>query len=254
MIQEMLTDDAGAADVPWRSVAPITLDRHGHTAGSLDPMAEHWFGHAYAASSAGRLWYPSVKRLFDIVVASLLLVCLVPLFLVVAFLIKLDSRGSVFYRQQRVGRGGEPFRMVKFRSMHSGADLQLIHLLPFNETDGLLFKLRRDPRVTRVGKVLRRLSIDELPQLFNVIIGDMSLVGPRPPLQREVDQYNVRQHRRLDVTPGLTGLWQVSGRSDLSFDEGMALDLQYVAQRSLLLDLAIIARTLPAILRCRGAY
>jgi len=138
--------------------------------------------------------------------------------------------------------------------MHSGADRQLVHLLPFNETDGLLFKLRSDPRVTRIGRVLRRLSIDELPQLFNVIIGNMSLVGPRPPLQREVDQYTSQHHRRLDVTPGLTGLWQVSGRSDLCFDEGMALDLQYVAQCSLLLDLAIIARTIPAILRCRGAY
>jgi exopolysaccharide biosynthesis polyprenyl glycosylphosphotransferase len=240
MIQDMLADDAGAADYPWRSVAPIAPIRHAHSAGALDPTAEPW--------------YPPVKRVVDIVAASLLIVCLLPLFLVVAALVKLDSRGPVFYRQQRVGRGGSPFRMYKFRSMHSGADRQLVHLLPFNETDGLLFKLRSDPRVTRIGRVLRRLSIDELPQLFNVIIGNMSLVGPRPPLQREVDQYTSQHHRRLDVTPGLTGLWQVSGRSDLCFDEGMALDLQYVAQCSLLLDLAIIARTIPAILRCRGAY
>ena len=254
MIQDRSTDDTGEADYRWRSVAPILPIRTAHAAGSLDP-ADPWVRQHFRASDfAGRLWYPTVKRGLDIVAASLMLVCLVPLFLVVALLIKLDSPGSVFYRQQRVGRGGRPFRMYKFRSMQKGADRQLVHLLPLNETDGPMFKLRCDPRVTRVGRVLRRLSIDELPQLFNVVTGDMSLVGPRPALQREVDQYTFWQHRRLDATPGLTGLWQVSGRSDLSFDEGMALDLKYVAQRSLLLDLAIITQTIPAILRCRGAY
>jgi lipopolysaccharide/colanic/teichoic acid biosynthesis glycosyltransferase len=254
MIQDMLTDDGGAADYAWRSVVPITPIRTDHAARSLEPIADPPHVHVVGIDGRQWYWYPRVKRLLDIVAAALLLVCLSPLFLVVALLIKIDSQGAVFYRQQRVGKGGRPFRMYKFRSMCNNADRQLVHLLPLNETDGLLFKLHRDPRVTRVGGVLRRLSIDELPQLFNVILGDMSLVGPRPPLQREVDRYDLCQQRRLDITPGLTGLWQVSGRSDLPFEEGIALDLQYVAQCSLLLDLVIIARTIPAIVRCRGAY
>jgi lipopolysaccharide/colanic/teichoic acid biosynthesis glycosyltransferase len=253
MIRDILADDA-PTDRTWRSVAPSLPARRVHGGGSLELTVESWHRPAPVAGSASRSWYPSLKRVLDVVAAALLLACLLPLFLVVALLIKLDSRGSVFYRQQRVGLGGRTFRMYKFRSMQPGADRQLVHLLPRNETDGLLFKLRCDPRVTRVGKVLRRLSIDELPQLINVILGDMSLVGPRPPLPREVEKYDAWQHRRLDVLPGLTGLWQVSGRSDLSFDDGMALDLQYVTERSLLLDLIIIARTIPAILRCRGAY
>jgi lipopolysaccharide/colanic/teichoic acid biosynthesis glycosyltransferase len=254
MIQDILTDDAGATNYRRRSVAPITPIRTAHAVASLDPADPWQPRRADAASLDGRRWYPPVKRVLDVVAAVVLLACLLPLFLVVAFLIELDTRGPVFYRQQRVGRDGRPFRMVKFRSMQRGADRQLVQLLPLNETDGPMFKLRCDPRVTRVGRVLRRLSIDELPQLFNVLLGDMSLVGPRPALQREVDQYAAWQRHRLDVLPGLTGLWQVSGRSDLSFEDGMALDLQYVAQRSLLLDMAIIAKTIPAILRCRGAY
>lgn len=254
MIQNILAENDALTDRAWRSVSPIAAVRSAHTAGPLELTAEPGYGSGQMPSAAAWSWYPPVKRVLDVVAAAVLLVCLLPLFLVVALLIKLDSRGSVFYRQQRVGRGGRLFRMYKFRSMQRGADRQLVHLLPLNETDGLMFKLRCDPRVTRVGKVLRRLSIDELPQLLNVILGDMSMVGPRPPLQREVEKYNVWQHRRLDVLPGLTGLWQVSGRSDLSFDEGIALDLKYVIRRSLLLDLIIIARTIPAILRCRGAY
>jgi lipopolysaccharide/colanic/teichoic acid biosynthesis glycosyltransferase len=253
MIQDILAKDDALSERTRRSAKASAQPRRTH-GGPLELTPAPWYGAARETIPAAQPWYPAVKRVLDVVAATMLLVCLLPLFLVVALLIKLDSRGSVFYRQQRVGLGGRPFRMFKFRSMRHGADRQLVHLLPFNETDGLLFKLRCDPRVTRVGRVLRRLSIDELPQLINVILGDMSLVGPRPPLQREVEKYNVWQHRRLDVLPGLTGLWQVSGRSDLAFDDGISLDLQYVVQRSLLLDLIIIARTIPAILRCRGAY
>ena len=201
-----------------------------------------------------RRWYPRLKRAIDIVGASVLLLCLLPLFAVVALLIKLDSPGPIFYRQGRVGRMGRPFGMVKFRSMRQGADRELASLRSLNEADGPLFKMRADPRVTRIGRLLRRTSIDELPQLLNVIHGEMSLVGPRPPLAHEVMQYAQWQVRRLSVTPGLTCLWQVSGRSNLGFDDGVRLDLRYIDECSLLLDLSILARTIPAVLLSRGAY
>lgn len=199
-------------------------------------------------------WYPPLKRGIDVAAAAALLFLLTPLFILIALLIKLDSPGPVFYRQERVGRGNRPFSMLKFRSMAQDAEHRVAELLAQNEADGPLFKMRSDPRVTRVGRVLRRLSIDELPQLINVLIGEMSLVGPRPPLRREVDQYEPWQYGRLAATPGVTGLWQVSGRSDLSFQEGVALDLQYIRRCSLRLDAIILLRTIPAVLRCRGAY
>ena len=158
------------------------------------------------------------------------------------------------FRQERVGKNGRPFTLYKFRTMHVNAEARLIELRNLNDTDGELFKMRKDPRVTPVGRWLRRFSLDELPQLVNVVKGDMSLVGPRPPLAREVAGYPSDMRRRLVVKPGLTGLWQVSGRSDLSWEESIRLDLTYVENWSLAMDLAILARTLSAVVRSSGAY
>jgi exopolysaccharide biosynthesis polyprenyl glycosylphosphotransferase len=195
-----------------------------------------------------------IKSVFDVSVAALLLVLLAPLFLVVALVIRWDTGGAVFFRQVRVGRGGEPFRMYKFRTMHRDAEARLEAMRRQNEAGGVLFKIREDPRVTRSGRILRRYSLDELPQLINVLLGEMSLVGPRPPLPAEVEQYPQDMRRRLVVKPGLTGLWQVSGRSDLSWDESIRLDLTYVENWSLVMDLAILARTVSAVVRSSGAY
>jgi len=193
-----------------------------------------------------------VKGLFDIVVAIVLLLLLAPLFLVIAIVIKVDTGGPVFFRQVRVGRGGEPFRMVKFRSMHVDAEARLAAVR--GDGDEVLFKMRADPRITRSGRLLRRYSLDELPQLVNVVLGEMSLVGPRPPLPAEVDRYPDDMRRRLVVKPGMTGLWQVSGRSDLSWEDSIRLDLQYVENWSLTVDLVILMRTAMAVMRGSGAY
>jgi exopolysaccharide biosynthesis polyprenyl glycosylphosphotransferase len=194
------------------------------------------------------------KRLLDIVGASFLLLLSLPVLIVAAVAIKLDTRGPILFRSVRCGRGGEPFTFYKLRSMHSGAHTIRHTLLHLNEVDGPVFKLANDPRITRVGRFIRRTSLDELPQLVNVIRGDMSLVGPRPPIPEEVEQYTPSQMRRLSVKPGLTCLWQVSGRSDLGFDEWVRLDLDYIFHRSFALDLKILAQTIPAVLSCRGAY
>ncbi|NHC45893.1 sugar transferase [Motilibacter sp. K478] len=196
----------------------------------------------------------AAKRVFDATAASLGLVVLAPVLLVIAALVKLTSPGPVLFRQQRVGVHGEPFTMLKFRSMVVDAEERLATLLQHNESDGLLFKMKDDPRITRVGKVLRRFSLDELPQLVNVVRGDMSLVGPRPPLQREVEAYHDDVHRRLLVRPGITGLWQTSGRSDLSWEDSVRLDLYYVENRSMIGDLQILWRTARAVLGANGAY
>ena len=194
-----------------------------------------------------------MKGAFDRFSAILLLVVLLPLLIGVAVTVKLDG-GPVFFRQTRVGRHGATFRMVKFRSMVVDAEKLRADLVTMNEGAGPLFKMRRDPRITQVGGLLRRYSLDELPQLFNVIGGSMSLVGPRPPLPDEVGRYSRETHRRLHVRPGLTGLWQVSGRSDLSWDESIRLDLRYVENWSLALDALILWKTLGAVLRGDGAY
>lgn len=193
------------------------------------------------------------KRLFDTITALLLLVLLSPVLLVTAVAIKLTSRGPVFYRQERIGRHEQPFRMTKFRSMVTNADAQLEALREHNETV-VLFKIRQDPRVTPVGRFIRRYSLDELPQLFDVVRGSMSLVGPRPPLASEVANYSDRMRRRMYVRPGMTGLWQVSGRSDLSFDEAERLDLAYVDNWSITGDLMIMLRTVRAVAKGQGAY
>jgi exopolysaccharide biosynthesis polyprenyl glycosylphosphotransferase len=196
----------------------------------------------------------SRKLALDLIGAVMWLLLLWPLFLVVAILIKLDSRGPVFYRAERIGLNGEPFTMLKFRTMVVDAERRRIPLLARNEGAGPLFKMRQDPRVTKVGRWLRRLSIDEAPQLLNVLLGQMSLVGPRPPLRSEVATYTGDVHRRLLVKPGITGLWQVSGRSDLSWEESVRLDLFYVENWSLIQDLVIMGRTIGAVFRSTGAY
>jgi lipopolysaccharide/colanic/teichoic acid biosynthesis glycosyltransferase len=174
--------------------------------------------------------------------------------LVVALLVRLESSGPIVYKQTRVGKAGRLFTLYKFRSMRVGAEQELEQLLPFNEQRGPIFKKRDDPRLTRAGRLIRRASLDELPQLFNVLKGDMSLVGPRPPLPSEVAQYEDWHRRRLQVAPGLTGLWQVSGRSGLNFEEMVVFDLAYIQNWSLGLDLSILLRTVPAVIAGRGAF
>jgi exopolysaccharide biosynthesis polyprenyl glycosylphosphotransferase len=194
-----------------------------------------------------------MKRSLDLVGGSIMLLLALPLLAVVAIAIKLDSRGPVFYRQRRLGARGTEFTILKLRTMHDGADQ--LRDLELNELDGggVLFKMRRDPRITRVGRIIRQFSIDELPQLVNVLRGEMSLVGPRP-ITTDDSAYTGSARRRLLVRPGLTGLWQVSGRSDLSWEDSVRLDLYYVENWSLGLDLSILARTIIAVLRRRGAY
>ncbi|WP_461027558.1 sugar transferase [Streptomyces sparsus] len=195
-----------------------------------------------------------VKEVVDRVGAAILLALFAPLMVFVGLLVLVDSRGGALYRQRRVGKDGREFTILKFRTMVAGADRARAELADRNEGAGLLFKLRRDPRVTRVGAVLRRYSIDELPQLLNVLTGSMSLVGPRPPLPEESAAYGPDIRRRLLVKPGLTGLWQISGRSDLSWAEAVRLDLRYVEDWSLALDAVILWKTLRAVLHGQGAY
>jgi exopolysaccharide biosynthesis polyprenyl glycosylphosphotransferase len=198
----------------------------------------------------GRL---AVKRLLDIASSALGLLLVAPVLALVAIAIKLDSKGPVLFKQVRAGRHGRKFTMYKFRSMVTDAEELRAKLEHLNEMDGPVFKIKHDPRITRVGRLIRATSIDELPQLFNIFLGDMSLVGPRPPLPSEVSQYEPRQRRRLSVKPGLTGLWQVSGRNQVDFDQWMKLDLEYIDNWSLWLDLKIIFRTVPAVLRGTGS-
>ena len=193
----------------------------------------------------------ALKFAFDIIAATALIVLLAPVFVIVAGLIWFEDRGPVFFTQRRVGQGGRSFVMAKFRTMQVGAEQARPQA---NDADGPLFKLRDDPRVTQVGRFLRRTSLDELPQLGNVLRGEMSLVGPRPPLESEVAAYEEDVHRRLLVKPGLTGLWQVSGRSDLSWEDSVRLDLYYVENWSFTSDLRILWRTLRAMRESRGAY
>ena len=194
------------------------------------------------------------KRLFDAVFGAFLLAGALPLLAIAALLVKADSPGPVFHRAIRVGRGGKKFTFLKLRSMQRDAEELRGLLLHLNEAEGPAFKLTNDPRVTRVGRLLRKTSIDELPQLLHVVQGHMSLVGPRPPFPEEVERYEPWMLRRLSVRPGLTCLWQIRGRSDLSFEEWMRLDLEYVDRVSLRMDLMILALTIPAVVSGRGAY
>jgi len=208
---------------------------------------------AIEPSAPGRRGYATWKRIVDVLVSLGLLVVLSPLLLVVAVLVKATSWGPVLFRQERAGRGRKPFIVLKFRSMRADAPEQREHLEEHNVMGGPVFKMHRDPRVTPVGRFLRRTSIDELPQLVNVLRGEMSLVGPRPLPVEEADRLPAECQRRHDVPPGLTGLWQVRGRNDLPFEQMMALDLEYVDTCSLGLDLRILFATVPAVLTARGA-
>jgi exopolysaccharide biosynthesis polyprenyl glycosylphosphotransferase len=217
--------------------------------------------HAIAGLPLVQVDYPTlqgaprfVKRALDIVLSSVFLVLLSPVFLVIAIAVKATSPGPVIFRQDRVGLGGKRFKMLKFRSMVTNAEKLLPTLMDKSEGNDVLFKMKNDPRVTKVGGFLRRYSLDELPQLVNVFRNDMSLVGPRPPLQREVDKYDDWAHRRLIVKPGITGLWQVSGRSDLSWEDSLRLDLYYVENWNIAGDLVILWRTVSAVLAPDGAY
>jgi exopolysaccharide biosynthesis polyprenyl glycosylphosphotransferase len=195
----------------------------------------------------------AVKRVMDFLGGTFGCVLAAPIMLLAAIAIKLESPGPVLFRQVRAGRNGRKFVMYKFRSMVIDAESQKATLMHLNEMGGPVFKIRQDPRITRVGRIIRKTSIDELPQFFNIIKGDMSMVGPRPPLPSEVEEYKPWQRRRLSVKPGLTGLWQVSGRNQVDFDEWMQLDLQYIDNWSLWLDIKILFQTIPVVLLHKGA-
>ena len=202
-----------------------------------------------------RYIYRGSKRIFDFVASLFGLIILSPLFLIVAIAIKIeDPKGPVFYSQVRLGKKQSPFKMYKFRSMIVDADKHLKELLSENEVDGAMFKMKEDPRVTRVGQFIRKYSIDELPQLVNVLLGNMSLVGPRPPLPREVAEYTEYDKQRLAVKPGCTGLWQVSGRNDVGFHEMVELDLKYINIRGPLFDLYVLFKTVLVFIKPNGAY
>jgi lipopolysaccharide/colanic/teichoic acid biosynthesis glycosyltransferase len=195
-----------------------------------------------------------MKRSLDITLSIIALMLLAIPFLLIALLIKIEDRGPVFFIQTRVGQFGREFRMFKFRSMCMDAEQRLKELLAKNQhTQGVTFKLKRDPRITRVGRWLRKFSLDELPQFFNVLIGDMSLVGPRPPVPREVALYSQADRRRLAVKPGITCLWQVSGRAEIDFSGQVQLDVQYIEAQRIATDLRILVKTVPAVISGRGA-
>ncbi|WP_028553102.1 sugar transferase [Paenibacillus sp. UNC451MF] len=196
----------------------------------------------------------AAKRLIDIIASSLLIFIISPIFIMTSIAIKIDSKGSIIYKQKRIGKNGKQFHMLKFRSMVTEADVILKKLQDKNEMDGIAFKMKDDPRITKVGRFIRKYSIDELPQLFNVLKGDMSLVGPRPPLPNEVERYGDWEWRRLEVLPGITGLWQVSGRSDLSFQQWMNLDVYYIENWSITFDIKILLKTIPVVIKGEGAY
>ncbi|MEN6345778.1 MAG: sugar transferase [Armatimonadia bacterium] len=222
------------------------MDTEGHT----QPTSRR-LGRAQRVDSLG---YLAAKRLLDIAGAFAALIIASPIMLVTALAVVLDSPGPVFYSQYRLGRDGKPFHFYKFRSMNAAAPDLRDSLAASNEATGPVFKIRRDPRITRVGRIIRRYSIDELPQLFHVLRGTMSLVGPRPPIPSEVDEYEPWQTERLAVKPGLTCLWQVSGRSDLGFDDWVRLDIEYVRHHDFWVDLKLLLLTIPAVLTARGAY
>lgn len=203
--------------------------------------------------SEGSLKYQRTKRFLDILLSSIGIVCLLPLFIIVAFLIKAEDRkSSIFFKQVRVGKNGNLFTMLKFRSMVNNAEVLLEELIHRNEVQGAMFKMKHDPRITKIGRFIRKTSIDELPQLFNVLKGEMSLVGPRPPLLREVELYSDYHKQRLCVIPGCTGLWQATVRNSVGFEEMVKLDLKYIQKKSIKYDLKIILMTIRSLLTSRA--
>jgi lipopolysaccharide/colanic/teichoic acid biosynthesis glycosyltransferase len=196
-----------------------------------------------------------IKRAFDIIISLEAFIVFAPMYILTALAIVIEDWGPVFYTQTRVGQYGREFRFYKFRSMYVDADARKQELLDQNESGaGVIFKMRKDPRVTRVGRVIRKFSIDETPQFWNVLRGDLSLVGPRPPIPAEVREYTLRDRKRLNVKPGLTCLWQIKGRSDIPFDQQVELDIEYISQNGIWKDFVIMLKTIPAVLLGRGAY
>ncbi len=222
--------------------------------GSLEKFQEFLAESTEVPQVRDSFGYLLIKRIFDVVASLGGLLLLLPLFPFIVLLIKLETSGPVFFKQERVGFEGRLFGCYKFRSMAMDAEAQKEKLVHLNEATGAAFKIKDDPRITGVGRFLRRSSLDEFPQLFNILKGDMSVIGPRPQIPSEVCDYTAEQAQRLLVKPGLTCLWQVSGRSHLDFSEWMELDRQYVQKRSLFFDLSILARTLPAVIERKGAY
>ena len=202
----------------------------------------------------GRVGYRAIKRGFDVLASGLALILLSPLFLILIVLIKREDGGPAFYSQERIGKNEKPFKMWKFRSMIVNADKMVEQLEEQNEIDGAMFKIKDDPRVTKIGHVIRKYSLDELPQLWNVLIGDMSLVGPRPPLPSEVAEYTDYDKQRLLVLPGCTGLWQVTKRNEADFDEMVWLDIMYINHSGILEDLKLIVKTVLVMVHPNGAY
>ena len=207
------------------------------------------------------LWKGSIglayflKRTSDIAVSILALIILSPIFLITSIAIFINNPGPIFFNQNRVGKNGKHFNFYKFRSMINNAHLKRDELQNKNESkDGVIFKMENDPRVTKTGKIIRRLSIDELPQLLNVLKGEMSLIGPRPPLPSEVSEYSLEDRKRLNVIPGITCFWQISGRSEIPFKQQVELDLQYIKSRNFFTDIKILLKTIPAVFSGRGAY
>jgi exopolysaccharide biosynthesis polyprenyl glycosylphosphotransferase len=201
------------------------------------------------------LHHELTKRILDVIMASFGMIALLPVYLLVAIAIKVDDpKGKIFFQQTRVGKNGKTFNMYKFRSMVVNADDILNDILHLNEIHGAMFKMKDDPRITRVGRFIRKTSLDELPQLINVMKGEMSMVGPRPPLPREVETYSSYERQRLQVVPGCTGLWQVSGRNSIDFKAMVELDLNYIKQRSIWFDIKLIFRTISVLIRTKDAY
>ncbi len=217
-------------------------------------MARAWEG-AIPATADKTLYQKYGKRALDVTGALFGMLVLSPVFLALMIMIKLEDGGPIFYCSERVGKTGRGFRFIKFRSMIPAADSCRDNLQNLNEVDGPVFKIENDPRITRVGRILRRTSLDELPQFWNVLIGDMTLVGPRPPIASEVEKYEPWQRRRLSVRPGITCLWQISGRCRIGFDEWMRLDMEYIDHhRTFSSDIKILLRTIPAVISGEGAY
>jgi len=222
---------------------------------SISPFSQYYSRSQMTSHQGFSTKALSIKRLFDILMSASSLIVLSPFLLIISLLIYRDSPGNVFFFQQRVGKNGKLFKMWKFRSMYANAEQLKAALMKNNEmAGGVLFKMKGDPRITRIGKILRKFSIDEIPQLWNVLIGDMSLVGPRPPLPEEVEQYTAYEFLRLAVMPGITCIWQISGRSDIPFPEQVELDLHYIATQSFWVDIVILLKTVPAVIIGRGAY
>jgi lipopolysaccharide/colanic/teichoic acid biosynthesis glycosyltransferase len=238
----VIHSDSGVMSPETTEQPPITGNKHGAKLVEFPKPEEQ--------KLENRL-YLYIKRISDVVLSTAALIVLSPLFLLVSILIKLDSRGPVFYTQDRVGKDGKRFKIYKFRSMVRDADQKLKELHGQNERTGPAFKMRNDPRVTRVGAVIRKTCIDELPQLVNIIKGDMTIVGPRPPLPKEVEHYSPHQRKRLSVTPGLTCYWQTSNR-DMTFEEWVESDLRYIRERSLTVDISLVAKTILVVFKQLG--